>query len=189
MVDWYVFFAAALAFLDRPLGWVFLTLSFNLFVSVQLVLSLSRRSADYVDILPAALWRRFLAMLIDILLLCSAVYWVFQANVIPREFLALANVALFPILLVASLPVLVAVNAVFAFFISGTRRGTPGMIVMRIRIVDVDGSTLTFRKAFLRNIALAFNLYLFGFGILSAMFSKWNQTLHDQMVGTLVVRA
>lgn len=189
MIDWYVYFAAARAFLDTPLSWLFLTVSFNLFVSAQIVLSLSRRSADYMDIRPAALWRRFLAMVIDLLLLCSVVYWIYQLNVIPVSVLGSFQDVFIPIILFLSLPALVALNALFAFFISGSRRGTPGMIVMRLRIVEIDGSKLTFRRAFLRNVALMFNLYLFGFGVLSALFSKWNQTMHDQMAGTLVVRS
>lgn len=189
MIDWYVFYAQVRAFLDTPISWLFVTASFNLFVTVQILVSLSRRSANYQDIRPAALWRRSCALMIDILLLCSAAYWIDQLELFPRFIPTTMNTVILVGAVLLSLPVFVVVNAVHVYFISGTRRGTPGMILMRIEIVQIDGSRLTFRRAFLRNIALVLNLFLFGFGIFSALFSKWNQTMHDQMAGTLVVRA
>ena len=189
MIDLYVFYAQVRAFLDTPISWFFVTALFNLFVSVQILVSLSRRSANYQDIRPAALWRRSCALIIDILLLFSAAYWIYQLDLIPRFTPTTENTVILAGAVFLSLPMCVIVSALHAYIISGTRRGTPGMILMRIQIVQIDGSPLTFRRAFLRDIALVFNLFLFGFGILSALFSKWNQTMHDQMAGTLVVRA
>lgn len=72
-----------------------------------------------------------------------------------------------------------------------TRRDgqTPGKSAVGIRVVKLDGSELSDTDAFIRAIGYHVSALLCGLGYIWAIFDGNNQTWHDKMAGTYVVRA
>lgn len=117
----------------------------------------------------AALSDRFIAGILDFFIL--TIIGVIFAFVIPfvGGFLVLAIYLIFPMS-----------NSQF--------QGTLGMRVMGLKIVDVNGCTLSIATAFLRFIASVFSMFIFGIGYFIVFFSEKSQTLHDKVAGTYVVK-
>jgi len=65
---------------------------------------------------------------------------------------------------------------------------TLAMKTWRIRLVTVDGGTLTFRQALLRFVLALFGLLLGGAGFWWALFDRDRQFLHDRIAGTRLIR-
>jgi uncharacterized RDD family membrane protein YckC len=57
-----------------------------------------------------------------------------------------------------------------------------------LRIIQVTGEDLTFRRALARWTGQSLSLLLFGIGFLMVAFSRQKQGLHDKLAGTYVVR-
>ncbi len=74
----------------------------------------------------------------------------------------------------------------FTYFI-GTTGQTPGKKLMHIAVVRVDGQPLDFRTAFNRFVGYSFSSIFF-LGFIWALFDRNNQTWHDKMSHTLVVK-
>ena len=71
-----------------------------------------------------------------------------------------------------------------------TRRDgqTPGKFAMDIRVIRTDGETLGDIDALIRAVGYNVSAMLFGIGFIWAIFDKNNQTWHDKMARTYVVR-
>ncbi len=71
-----------------------------------------------------------------------------------------------------------------------TRRGgqTPGKFALGIRVIKADGGALNDVDAVIRAIGYQVSSMLFGLGFLWALVDKNNQTWHDKMARTYVVR-
>jgi uncharacterized RDD family membrane protein YckC len=110
------------------------------------------------------------------------------------------------VLFVASLPFLYLVGSaqtgwlrhVFQLYLAGVlfvyfstfwlRSGqTLAMKTWRIRLVQENGDTLTFRQAVLRFFLAWFGLLLAGIGIWWALIDRDRQFLHDRIAGTRLV--
>lgn len=81
-----------------------------------------------------------------------------------------------------------------AFMESSSYQGSFGKVLMKIKVVDLEGKKITFKKAFFRN-ALKFTSFLPGIGVLinfiialTISLSKKKQGLHDMILKTLVVK-
>ncbi|MGK9222239.1 RDD family protein, partial [Microbacterium barkeri] len=73
----------------------------------------------------------------------------------------------------------------------GTRRGTPGMRALRVRLVrDDDGAPLGFGRAFLRNVIWGLGAAIV-VGYFSPLFdgSPWHRGWHDRVAGSRMVDA
>jgi uncharacterized RDD family membrane protein YckC len=66
--------------------------------------------------------------------------------------------------------------------------GTPGKLLIGLRILRTDGSKLTFTRALIRYLAEALSLAPLGAGYLLALFHPTRQALHDLVADTCVVR-
>ena len=71
-----------------------------------------------------------------------------------------------------------------------TRRDgqTPGKFALRIRVVKADGTPIGDTDAVIRAIGYNVSSFVFGLGYIWAIFDKNNQTWHDKLARTYVVR-
>jgi len=67
---------------------------------------------------------------------------------------------------------------------------TPGKRFIKIRVVQENGSPVTFLMVLIRNVLRVIDMlpFAYGIGMLAVMFSKKNQRLGDMAAGTVVVR-
>lgn len=71
-----------------------------------------------------------------------------------------------------------------------TRGGTPGKLLLGIRVVDArTRGPVSFGQALWRGLACALTLLSLGLGYLWLLLDPKRQTLHDKLAGTLVVHA
>jgi uncharacterized RDD family membrane protein YckC len=89
---------------------------------------------------------------------------------------------------IASLLSLVIVFGYILYFWS-TSGQTPGKSVMKIKIVSVDGSPMSFGKAVMRLIGYFVSGLVFYLGFIWILFDANKQGWHDKIAGTYVVKA
>jgi len=83
-----------------------------------------------------------------------------------------------------------ALPVVYHWYFWTRRDGqTPGKSAVGIRVVKKDGSALSDTDAFIRAVGYQVSALLCGLGYIWAIFDGNNQTWHDKMAGTYVVRA
>ncbi|WP_183563640.1 RDD family protein [Mucilaginibacter sp. SP1R1] len=71
---------------------------------------------------------------------------------------------------------------------SSAKQATFGKQILKIRVVDMQGSRISAGKAISRNLCKIFSALPFCIGYLLAFFTKQQQCLHDMMAGTLVIK-
>jgi uncharacterized RDD family membrane protein YckC len=82
---------------------------------------------------------------------------------------------------------LVGALVVLLFWVE--RQGTPGKLVLGLRIVDAaTGGAPSLGRLTVRYVGYLVSALPFGLGYLWAIWDKRNQGWHDKMAGTLVVR-
>lgn len=141
------------------------------------------------EIVYAGFWRRFLALVIDYVLmmgvelaLLSAVY-LFTPDTIQAiqsdRVQALAEVG----------PVVSAISwAYYGIMESSPARGTLGKIALGLYVGDARGDPISFRRAAYRNWLKLFSWLTLGAGFVLAGVTPRKQGLHDLLGGTLVLR-
>ena len=83
---------------------------------------------------------------------------------------------------------LLASAAYFTYFF-GTTGQTPGKQVMKIKVITVDGSPLTYNKGFMRWIGYQVSGITLGIGFLWILKDENNQGFEDKIAKTYVVKA
>ncbi len=79
--------------------------------------------------------------------------------------------------------------ALVYFTLLWTWRGTTvGGIVLKLKVVRVDGGPMTFVVALVRALAAAFSVVVFFLGFLWIAWDKDKQGWHDKIAGTQVIR-
>jgi len=119
----------------------------------------------------AAFWERFIALLIDAVILSVA-----TGSVVAATFgtgVALGSFA----------PWLYE-----AFMTSSEWQATVGKRVMSIIVTDVNGNRMSFARATGRHFAKYISVFLLGIGFIVAAFSAKKQALHDMIAETLVLK-
>ena len=76
----------------------------------------------------------------------------------------------------------------FSLMESSSRQATIGKGLLGLVVTDKEGNRISFKRAFLRNIARYVNLVLFGLGYITIFFTKRRQGVHDLIGGTCVTR-
>jgi uncharacterized RDD family membrane protein YckC len=76
-----------------------------------------------------------------------------------------------------------------AILISSPWRATLGQAVMDLHVTDLNGDRISFARATGRWLAQILNLVTLGFGILLQVFTTRRQALHDLVSRTVVVRS
>lgn len=125
-----------------------------------------------------AFWRRLAAFLIDWMLLGAA-----------EVFLGLVVLVVAPDALARVAPVSAAIAwAYFALMESSPAQATLGKIALDLKVTDLDGGVITFRRASFRYWFKTLSTLTLGIGWLLAAFSPRRQALHDLLARTVVVR-
>lgn len=121
---------------------------------------------DTVLLARAGFWARFVASILDLLLVLTAV-------------IALPLIG----------PVLFIPLAVIYFVAMWTWKGTTiGGLVLGHKIVRTDGRPVNFAVALVRSLTSLFSLLVVFLGFLWAGWDREKQTWHDKIAGTVVVR-
>ncbi len=74
------------------------------------------------------------------------------------------------------------------FFVSSEMMGTPGKYLLRLAVTDEQGQRLSFRQAFIRYLSSFLSGLLCLLGYFLALFTEKNQTLHDLIAKTVVIK-
>lgn len=129
----------------------------------------------------AGFWRRFLAYLIDGLVLAT-VGGVITLGVYiaaPDNLQTLANIS----------PVSSAIAwAYFALLESSPARGTLGKLAFELVVGDKHGDPISFWRASARYYLKILSWLTLGLGFVLAAFSPRKRALHDMLAGTVVLR-
>ena len=80
---------------------------------------------------------------------------------------------------------------VFYYWYFWTQRDgqTPGKFALGLRVVKIDGSPISDVDAVIRAVGYQVSALLFGLGYLWALIDRKNQTWHDKLARTVVVRS
>ncbi len=65
---------------------------------------------------------------------------------------------------------------------------TLAMQTWKMRLVSADGSGLTKKQAITRYLLALIGIFLFGSGIIWALFDRDHQFLHDRLAGTRIIK-
>ncbi len=75
-----------------------------------------------------------------------------------------------------------------ALFESSIMQATPGKMIAQIVVTDYRGERASFLRCFVRNISRIISSSIFMLGYLMVLFTDKQQTLHDIIAGTYVVK-
>ncbi|MCZ7584030.1 MAG: RDD family protein [Deltaproteobacteria bacterium] len=128
-------------------------------------------AADDSGLPVAGVGRRFLALMIDALILSITAKII---HLIP---------------LLGSIPLIMFVMfiAYSAWFESSRYRGTLGKIALGIEVGDANGERISLKTALLRAVGKVISYLIMGIGFLFAFFTEHKQALHDLIAKTLVL--
>jgi uncharacterized RDD family membrane protein YckC len=148
--------------------------------------------ADPSTLRSAGFWLRAVAFLVDLAVVAALVAaggaLVSVAVHVGGWFSSTPELAL--VWLETSAGTFLSVLIVFSYFTGfvGWRGQTPGKMLVRLRIVRVNGDEVGNGRAFVRWIGQILGTLLLGIGFLMIAFSRKKQGLHDKLAGTNVVR-
>jgi uncharacterized RDD family membrane protein YckC/Tfp pilus assembly major pilin PilA len=143
---------------------------------------------DTPAVVYAGFWRRFLALLLDNLILSvPAAMLAFGVAFAVGGSLAGEDEAAVSTTLVYYLVFGLASALYFALQESSSYQATLGKRALGIKVSDLDGRRLTFGNALGRWFATALSYITCYVGFLMAAFTSRKQALHDMVAGTLVV--
>lgn len=141
-------------------------------------------------------WRRFVALIIDNLIL----------YIVSAPLSLLFNVPMWALMrgdqptggewaaLMGSMMGLAALSSLihwlyFALMESSPRQATLGKMALNIRVTDQEGRRISFARATGRFFAKILSGLIFMIGYLMAAFTERKRALHDMIAGTLVIKA
>jgi len=76
----------------------------------------------------------------------------------------------------------------FTLFWSSKFQGTPGKILLGLKIVDANGNKISYSTALIRYISTIISSLLLGIGYLLIIFDGKKQALHDKLASTYVIK-
>jgi uncharacterized RDD family membrane protein YckC len=153
----------------------------------------------------AGLGRRFVAFIVDFILIALfgiiAVAFFNQANGIMYLYYLVAKhanittltvegtpiAALGPIVAAVGILVVVVPWLYYAGFESSRGQATPGKVLMRLEVTDLEGNRVSFGRATLRFFGKFISLIIIFIGFIMIGLTKKRQGLHDKIAGTLVL--
>lgn len=150
----------------------------------------------------AGFWWRFLALLIDGIIL-SIIEGIFIFPLIGFYGLSLSQMMDYDEMNEDQLPLFIAMTGSFfaisliyvgitwlyyAFFESSKYQATPGKLMLNIKVTDLEGNKIGFGRATGRYFGKIVSAMIFYIGFIMAGFTSKKQALHDMMAGCLVVK-
>lgn len=142
----------------------------------------------------AGFWIRFLAVLIDAVILFAVMTPVRLVLHAPMGIMAASrhdgfNPFMFLPFIGLSMFISVVVNWLYeAYFLSSERQATLGKMALGITVTDTGGQRLSFGQATLRHFAKWLSGLTLLVGYIIAAFTERKQALHDLIAGTVVLR-
>lgn len=140
----------------------------------------------------SSIWKRLIAGFIDLIVLipCLIIFFIVLLFVLFILFLifyggqgtGLLGIGLL-VWILFFLLLLPFSSGIMAFLESSSSQATYGKRLLRIKVVNINGERMSFKKAFLRNIIKL----VFPLGLISYFFTKNKQALHDLAVQSFVV--
>ena len=132
-------------------------------------------------------WIRFVADMIDAFLLGILFQFVNMFITIPT-FETMTDP--FSVLSIFSLSISIKflMNISYYVFFNGKYGATPGKMVIGAKIVNTDGSPISYTKAFARFFAEMLSAFILLVGYIMAAFDGQKRALHDRICNTLVIR-
>jgi uncharacterized RDD family membrane protein YckC len=76
----------------------------------------------------------------------------------------------------------------YSFMESSKYQASVGKIVLGLKVIDMNGERLDFTKALVRNLCKIISSMILFIGYLMAAFTEKKQALHDMIASTLVVK-
>lgn len=147
------------------------------------------------SVLYAGFWRRFVALVLDGLILTFVTFpiqwfmrapvfgWVNADTLSIDEMIAMLSASL------ASIGVIVVCHWLYySLFESSKLQGTLGKAALNIRVTDLEGRRISFARATGRYFGRWISQITLFIGYLVQPFTRRRQALHDILAGTLVVR-
>ncbi|MDE3260112.1 MAG: RDD family protein [Gemmatimonadota bacterium] len=129
----------------------------------------------------AGFWKRLAASIIDgvIIKIVISLYVILLSSVFH-----FSDGAFFTVWYVMLIP---SYWLYYAIFESAKRQGTPGKIILRLKVTDIEGDRISFGRASGRHFGKSLSTLTFGIGFLMAAITQRKQALHDIMASCLVV--
>jgi uncharacterized RDD family membrane protein YckC len=144
--------------------------------NVKVINSMEKSASLPPGVVLSPILKRFLALLIDYILLCAALailgsftFGFFFWGGFHFLLLGIAWLLYFPILEASRI------------------QGTLGKHVFGIRVINSEGNRLTLKESFIRNLTKVASGWFLCAGYIVAFFTARKQTLHDFTAGTYVV--
>jgi uncharacterized RDD family membrane protein YckC len=78
---------------------------------------------------------------------------------------------------------------VLIIYLEGVKGGTPGKLILGLRVVNEQGAYIGMGGALLRQIGKIVSMITLGIGFLMVAFTEKKQGLHDKIASTYVVKA
>ena len=122
----------------------------------------------------AGFWKRLLAAILDIIIIGLPAF-ILQVGLV----FATGISSLVYIVELASIILIV--------YMDGIKGGTPGKLILGMRIVNEEGSYIGIPMAILRYIGKILSGIILGIGFLMIAFTEKKQGLHDKIAKTFVV--
>jgi len=143
-------------------------------------------TADAGTALYAGFWRRFLALIIDDLVLLIPGILV---NVIISSAFNSGSGSGGAVAALVYILWVVAIWLYFAIQESGTAQATIGKRALSIKVTNLDGGRISFGQATGRYFGKLISAVILAIGFMMAGWTEKKQALHDMMAGTLVIRS
>lgn len=138
----------------------------------------------------AGFGRRTLAFIVDtvislITVFIASVFYAITYYILRQTFENIENTIMW---------IVVPVQLLFAFvyypvFESSKLQASPGKMLMRIKVTDIDGNRVSYARALARTLAIKLAMDIFYIGVLMILWTKKKQGLQDIIANCLVLEA
>jgi uncharacterized RDD family membrane protein YckC len=134
----------------------------------------------------AGFWRRFAAFFIDAIILSLVMRVLFPFH--DFYFWNIEKAWYFVPLITISNLLSTVVTVAYSVVFWAWRGQTPGKMVMNIKVLRGDGSSITLGYALLRFMGYIVSFLMLGIGFLWIVFDSRKQGIHDKIADTVVVK-
>ena len=147
-------------------------------------------------VIYAGFWKRFLAYMIDSIILSFAslifiiplfIFIGIGSATDQFDDPSMGFLAIFIGMYFSVIMIVVVLHWLYFAFMESSRGATFGKMALGIRVTDMNGNQITFGRATGRYFARIISSLTFGIGYIMAGFSQQKQALHDIISGCLVV--
>lgn len=154
----------------------------------------SERGAPAAGLAYAGVWARFVATMLDGLLLAIAYHAVYvpvmwsHVRRMRQTLETLDAMATFTAVMVALSLCSIAMHALYEIWMVGRFGATLGKMVLRLRVVRADGSVVGYGRAAGRHFAKYLSQLTIGIGYVLALWDREKRALHDMVADTRVIK-